>query len=221
MTNNSYTCPIGVNIIISFYYRFGGIKFIKVGETTVDIGTTEGPCEVVIKGKTRGKTVRAIFEITFVFPTEESFNKKKCFLTGMASFIDTSKIEYLEGEEEPPEPSKIKEQITFDSSKGKWSGKPYCTGKEFKLDPYHDEFTHGNRKVILDGELKVIVDCLQKKKKKGKYLKNKRTGEVHDLKNIKGSCNIDQMNDKNKEYLSSIEKGSNGCYHCLRKYDTG
>jgi len=62
--------------------------------------------------------------------------------------------------------------------------------------------------------------------KKTRWLGNKNRGhmEIHDLKNVKGACNVDRMNDENKVYFKSVrealEKGFNGCYYCLPKYHT-
>lgn len=60
------------------------------------------------------------------------------------------------------------------------------------------------------------------------YLMNKRSGEVHDLKNIKLNCGCDKMSKKNKKYiterkfkkLKSLQDSKvNGCRHCMPKED--
>lgn len=68
------------------------------------------------------------------------------------------------------------------------------------------------------------------------YILNKKSLEIHDLRQIKKSCSIRQMSEHNKRYLSqkqfeiAITKGlkirgairrANGCRWCLKKHDTG
>lgn len=228
MTNHSYTCPVGVKAIIT----------VKGLSTTIKIGRQRGRCNITVEGEAEKEvegeaeeegedeeeTIKAEFKITFYFP-KKGFDPEKCFIKGNASFVGKATVKKI-GEE--PYDIPLNEEIDFDTSEGK-DGEPYCEDKEFikKHKVTFNNYAHpillapniNIRKIIIEGELTVNVSCFQKKK--GKYLKNKRTGEHHDLENTKGSCNIDRMNEANKEYLSSIEEGCNGCYHCLREYDTG
>lgn len=68
------------------------------------------------------------------------------------------------------------------------------------------------------------------------FLLNKKSREIHNLKNIDRSCSVDQMAEHNKRYISksTFEKAittgikfngyvkrANGCRWCLKKHDTG
>lgn len=60
------------------------------------------------------------------------------------------------------------------------------------------------------------------------YLGNSNTKEIHDLRNIKPTCQIDRMNKENKVLFKNIEEakkamesmGYNGCRWCLNQYNT-
>lgn len=225
MTNNSYTCPVGVKVVITI----SGLS------TTIKIGKQGGRCKTTVEGETEKEVegeeepIKVEFKITFYFQKKGSFDPEKCFLKGNASFVGKATIKKI-GKE--PYDISLNEEIDFDTSEGR-DGEPYCKNKEFtkKHKVTFNNYAHAIlvalkiRKITIKGKLTVNVSCFQKTNP-GKYLGNKSSGhmEIHDLKNIKKGCKIDEILEKHKVYFNSIkeglDKGFNGCFYCLHKYHT-
>lgn len=61
-----------------------------------------------------------------------------------------------------------------------------------------------------------------------KYLANKRSGEIHDLKNLHSNCNHNLIAKRNKQYLRQCDVDLmfetdeyNGCRWCMPEFDEG
>lgn len=59
------------------------------------------------------------------------------------------------------------------------------------------------------------------------FLRNKKSKEIHRLKNVKGACGIGNMNPENAGYCTWLWahflvglRGYNGCAHCWKEKDT-
>ena len=59
-----------------------------------------------------------------------------------------------------------------------------------------------------------------------RFVLNRNTGEVHDLRNERKNCRIDMMTNmrymRRRKVVKLIKAGeANGCRWCLKKWDTG
>ena len=59
-----------------------------------------------------------------------------------------------------------------------------------------------------------------------RYVLNKNTGEIHDLRNERRNCRIDMMTNVRYIFKRTAFKlmkvgKANGCRYCLKRWDTG
>lgn len=230
-------CPIGVKGVVTFR-RLTIIKDVPVEipekveghnvemkinsfDVDIDFGNKEldsfDKFEVAIKPK-----LNAVFS--------KELGKGYC-IKGSIHFLVFLEIErYVEGEDNIKEKTEIDRTVVFSGCK-KGKKLAFCCQKKFShVSEKDEEPIEINQKkwkgklTVKKGSTKdIIVECWQKKTR---YLGNNNIGhmEIHDLKNTKDGCKIEDIKPEHIEYFDSVKEGLdkefNGCFFCLRKYHT-